>query len=52
MTEVKDSAIGWVADHTKRYVESDGADGHDWNGVPASSSPPPVACRATSVATP
>lgn len=29
-----DSALGWVADHTRRYVESDGADGHLWNGVP------------------
>jgi deazaflavin-dependent oxidoreductase (nitroreductase family) len=24
---------GWVAEHEKRYVESDGADGHEWNGV-------------------
>lgn len=29
-----DSALDWVADHTRRYVESDGADGHLWNGVP------------------
>jgi deazaflavin-dependent oxidoreductase (nitroreductase family) len=29
-----DSALDWVADHTRRYVESDGADGHQWNGVP------------------
>ena len=24
----------WVADHVRRYVESDGADGHIMNGVP------------------
>jgi deazaflavin-dependent oxidoreductase (nitroreductase family) len=29
-----DSALDWVADHTRRYVESDGADGHLWSGVP------------------
>jgi len=29
-----DSAIGWVAEHTRKYVESDGADGHTWMGVP------------------
>jgi deazaflavin-dependent oxidoreductase (nitroreductase family) len=29
-----DSALDWVADHTRRYVESDGTDGHLWNGVP------------------
>lgn len=29
-----DSALDWVADHTRRYVASDGADGHLWNGVP------------------
>jgi len=28
-----DSALDWVADHTRRYVESDGADGHLWSGV-------------------
>jgi deazaflavin-dependent oxidoreductase (nitroreductase family) len=31
---VRDSSLGWVADHTKRYVESGGADGHMWQGVP------------------
>lgn len=25
---------GWIADHLRRYLESDGADGHLWNGVP------------------
>lgn len=29
-----DSALDWVADHTRRYVESGGTDGHLWNGVP------------------
>jgi deazaflavin-dependent oxidoreductase (nitroreductase family) len=32
--QVVDSPTPWVADHIKRYVESDGADGHDWRGVP------------------
>jgi deazaflavin-dependent oxidoreductase (nitroreductase family) len=32
--EPLDSALEWVADHTRRYVESGGADGHDWKGVP------------------
>jgi len=25
---------GWQAEHTKRYVESNGEDGHIWEGVP------------------
>lgn len=25
---------GWIAEHTKRYLESNGEDGHIWNGVP------------------
>lgn len=32
--EVLDSATGWVADHTRKYVETDGAEGHLWRGVP------------------
>jgi deazaflavin-dependent oxidoreductase (nitroreductase family) len=32
--EPLDSALDWVADHTRRYVESDGEDGHEWMGVP------------------
>jgi deazaflavin-dependent oxidoreductase (nitroreductase family) len=32
--EVVDSPTEWVAEHIDRYVESDGADGHDWRGVP------------------
>ena len=31
---VTDSPSGWVAEHVRRYLETDGADGHDWNGVP------------------
>jgi deazaflavin-dependent oxidoreductase (nitroreductase family) len=26
--------VDWVAEHHRRYVESGGADGHLWNGVP------------------
>ncbi len=33
MAEVLDSAIPWVAEHTKKYVETDGAEGHEWMGV-------------------
>ncbi len=29
-----DSPVGWVAEHIRRYVETDGADGHDWRGYP------------------
>jgi len=25
---------GWIAEHLKKYLASDGADGHIWNGVP------------------
>ena len=32
--EPLDSAIGWVAEHTKRYVDSGGEDGHLWKGWP------------------
>lgn len=31
---IVDSPTEWVRDHVRRYVESKGADGHDWNGVP------------------
>jgi deazaflavin-dependent oxidoreductase (nitroreductase family) len=31
--EVFDSPTGWVADHIRNYVESDGRNGHRWNGV-------------------
>jgi deazaflavin-dependent oxidoreductase (nitroreductase family) len=29
-----DSALGWVAEHTRRYVETGGEEGHLWNGYP------------------
>lgn len=32
--EPLDSAIDWVADHTRRYVDSAGEDGHMWRGYP------------------
>jgi deazaflavin-dependent oxidoreductase (nitroreductase family) len=32
--EPLDSALPWVAEHTRKYVESGGAEGHDWQGVP------------------
>ncbi len=32
--EPRDSPIPWVAEHTRRYLESNGADGHIWRGVP------------------
>lgn len=32
---IHDSPSAWVADHIREYVETDGAKGHDWNGVPA-----------------
>jgi deazaflavin-dependent oxidoreductase (nitroreductase family) len=31
--EVFDSPTGWVAEHIRRYVESNGKNGHRWNGV-------------------
>jgi deazaflavin-dependent oxidoreductase (nitroreductase family) len=31
--EPLDNAQDWVAEHTRRYVTSNGADGHLWNGV-------------------
>ncbi len=34
MSEVFDSPTDWVAHHVRRYVESDGADGHSYNGWP------------------
>jgi deazaflavin-dependent oxidoreductase (nitroreductase family) len=30
---VTDSPTGWVAKHVRRYVESDGRNGHEWRGV-------------------
>ena len=35
MSEVTDSPVDWVAEHTQRYLESGGEDGHEWRpGVP------------------
>jgi deazaflavin-dependent oxidoreductase (nitroreductase family) len=28
-----DSPTGWVAKHVRRYIETNGADGHIWRGV-------------------
>lgn len=33
MSEVHDSPTGWVAEHIERYVKTDGADGHHWQGL-------------------
>jgi deazaflavin-dependent oxidoreductase (nitroreductase family) len=33
LSEVLDSATPWVAEHTRRYVETNGEDGHIWNGA-------------------
>lgn len=30
-----DSPTGWVASHIRRYVETNGEEGHLWHGVPA-----------------
>ena len=32
--EVRDSPVAWVAEHIRRYVETDGAEGHIRDGVP------------------
>src|ERR1044072_5190775 len=35
MSDVTDSPVSWVAEHTRRYLESGGEDGHEWRpGVP------------------
>jgi hypothetical protein len=36
MSEVKipDNAPKWIADHLKRYLDSNGADGHMWDSAP------------------
>ncbi len=35
MAEPKSPPLpGWIADHLKRYLATNGADGHLWNGVP------------------
>jgi deazaflavin-dependent oxidoreductase (nitroreductase family) len=32
---IEDSPVGWVATHIRRYVETDGADGGTFHGVPS-----------------
>lgn len=32
--EVRDNPTDWVAAHIRRYLASDGADGHDYQGFP------------------
>ena len=32
--EIVDSPTEWVADHIAKYVQSNGEDGHIWQGVP------------------
>lgn len=32
--EAIDSPEGWVAEHVRRYIETNGKDGHMWRGVP------------------
>jgi deazaflavin-dependent oxidoreductase (nitroreductase family) len=29
-----ESSLGWVREHSRRYVETGGEDGHEWQGVP------------------
>jgi len=31
--QIYDSPTGWVGDHIRQYVESDGEKGHDWRGM-------------------
>ena len=33
-SEPLDPTTDWVAEHLRRYVATDGADGHEWRGVP------------------
>jgi deazaflavin-dependent oxidoreductase (nitroreductase family) len=32
--EIYDSPTGWVNEHIRSYVETDGRSGHEWRGVP------------------
>jgi len=34
MTTINPNLPDWIKDHLRRYLETDGADGHIWNGVP------------------
>ena len=31
---IPDNLLEWIADHRRRYIESDGADGHMWDSAP------------------
>lgn len=33
-SKIVDSPVGWVQDHIRAYVESNGNEGHMWRGVP------------------
>jgi deazaflavin-dependent oxidoreductase (nitroreductase family) len=33
-SKIVDSPVGWVQDHIRAYVESNGEEGHIWRGVP------------------
>src|SRR4051812_24195307 len=32
--EIIDSPVGWVSKHIQRYIETDGKDGYQYNGMP------------------
>ncbi len=32
--EIRDSPVGWAAEHTRQYVQTNGEQGHMWRGVP------------------
>lgn len=34
MTTINPNLPDWIKDHLRRYIDSDGEDGHLWNGVP------------------
>ncbi len=34
MSDEKPKRPDWIEDHLRRYLETDGADGHHWRGVP------------------
>ncbi|MFM9002256.1 MAG: nitroreductase family deazaflavin-dependent oxidoreductase, partial [Acidimicrobiaceae bacterium] len=33
-SKIVDSPVGWVQDHIRAYVETNGQEGHMWRGVP------------------
>lgn len=34
MSQPQDSPVAWVNDHIRQYVDSGGAEGHEWRGAP------------------